>query len=88
MTEEQRIIEPRPVSGFPEYLPEEEAEFRALLDVIRKGFERFGFTPIETPAAEPLEILASKGEINKEIYGLSRPNAPEESGTPTWLCTS
>ncbi len=77
MTEEQRIIEPRPVSGFPEYLPEEEAEFRALLDVIRKGFERFGFTPIETPAAEPLEILASKGEINKEIYGLSRPNAPE-----------
>ncbi|MBN1902546.1 histidine--tRNA ligase [Candidatus Sumerlaeota bacterium] len=74
----EKIIEPRAVSGFPEWLPEEEIEFQRLLEIIRQGFERFGFTPIETPAAELLDVLASKGEINKQIYGLSRPNAAEE----------
>ncbi|HOE62804.1 MAG TPA: histidine--tRNA ligase [Candidatus Sumerlaeota bacterium] len=72
------IIEPRAVSGFPEWLPEEEAEFQRLLGIVKKGFETFGFAPIETPAAELLEVLASKGEINKQIYTLARPNAAEE----------
>ena len=70
------IIQPRAVSGFPEYLPEEEVEFQRHLGIIKSGFETFGFTPLETPAAELLEILESKGEINKQIYGLYRPNVP------------
>jgi histidyl-tRNA synthetase len=73
-----KIVEPRAVSGFLEWLPEEEIEFQRLLGIIRNGFEIFGFTPIETPAAELLEILASKSEINKQIYGLYRPNVSEE----------
>lgn len=73
-----KIVEPRAVSGFPEWLPEEEIEFQRLLGVIRDGFELFGFTPIETASAELLEVLSSKGEINKQIYGLYRPNVAEE----------
>jgi histidyl-tRNA synthetase len=75
---ERKIVEPRAVSGFPEWLPEEEREFQRLLGIIRESFEMFGFSPIETSAAELLEILESKGEINKQIYGLYRPNAPSE----------
>ena len=75
---DRQIVDPRPVSGFPEWLPEEEIEFRRLLGIIQNGFELFGFSPIETAAAERLEILVSKGEINKQIYGLYRPNVPEE----------
>ncbi len=74
--EKRRIIEPRPVSGFPEWLPAEERKFQRLVNIIRTGFETFGFAPIETPAAQLLEILQSKGEINKQIYGLYRPNVP------------
>jgi len=76
--DEPYIIQPRAVSGFPEWLPEEEAEFQRLLTIIREGFETFGFAQIETPAAELMEVLASKGEINKQIYALYRPAAAEE----------
>jgi len=72
------IIQPRAVSGFPEFLPEDQLEFQRLLEIVKTGFETFGFTPIETPAAERLDILASKGEIQKQIYGLYRPNVPEQ----------
>jgi len=75
---EKNIVEPRAVSGFPEWLPEQEIEFQRLLSIIRQSFEMFGFSPIETSAAELLEILESKGEINKQIYGLYRPNASAE----------
>jgi len=74
----EKIIQPRAISGFPEWLPEEEREFQRLLGIIKNGFEMFGFTPIETAAAELLGILESKGEINKQIYGLYRPNVPIE----------
>ena len=76
--DEPSIIQPRAVSGFPEWLPEEEAEFQRLLTIIRVGFETFGFAQIETPAAELMEVLASKGEINKQIYALYRPAGADE----------
>ena len=42
-----------------------------MLDTIRKVFESYGFTPIETPAVERLEVLQSKGNQGDNIiYGL------------------
>ena len=60
------------VSGFPEFLPAEQILFNGMLEVVRKGFERFGFSPIETPAVERKDILMAKGGNEKEIYALSR----------------
>ncbi|MDM8563361.1 ATP phosphoribosyltransferase regulatory subunit, partial [Candidatus Marithioploca araucensis] len=60
------------ISGFPEFLPEEQILFMKMLDIIRDTYERYGFSPIETPAVERKEVLISKGGNEKEIYALSR----------------
>jgi len=58
--------------GFEEYLPQDQLQFNALIDLIRRNFELFGFLPIETPSAERREVLTSKGGSEKEIYALTR----------------
>lgn len=59
-------------SGFPEFLPGEKRLESYLMDTIRQVFERYGFTPIETPAVERLEVLQAKGNQGDNIiYGLS-----------------
>jgi histidyl-tRNA synthetase len=68
---------PRPVSGFPEYLPEIRMVELRMLDQIRATFESYGFAPIETPSVEELEVLLAKGETDKEIYTIERLQADE-----------
>ncbi|HEX5612134.1 MAG TPA: ATP phosphoribosyltransferase regulatory subunit, partial [Burkholderiales bacterium] len=66
-------VRPALLRGFDqEYLPEEQLQFQALIDLIRRNFERYGFLPIETPSAERREILTAKGGVEKEIYALTR----------------
>jgi histidyl-tRNA synthetase len=72
-------VKPALLRGFDqEYLPHEQLQFNALVDLVRKNFERFGFLPIETPSAERKEVLTSKGGVEKEIYALSRLAAATE----------
>jgi len=77
-------VKPALLRGFDqEYLPGEQLQFNALVEVIRRNFELFGFLPIETPSAERREILTSKGGVEKEIYALTRlaeSDADEASG--------
>ncbi|MDZ7961312.1 MAG: histidine--tRNA ligase [Aulosira sp. DedQUE10] len=54
-------------SGFPEFLPSEKRLELYLLDTIRRVFESYGFTPIETPAVERLEVLQAKGNQGDNI---------------------
>lgn len=61
-----------PISGFPEWLPEQRLVEQAFLDAIRDRFESYGFTPIETRAVEPLDQLLRKGETDQEVYILRR----------------
>jgi len=72
-------VKPALLRGFDqEYLPHEQLQFNALIDVVRRNFELFGFLPIETPSAERVEVLTSKGGVEKEIYALSRLAAAED----------
>jgi histidyl-tRNA synthetase len=71
---------PRPVSGFPEHLPEIRMAELHMLDQIRKTFESYGFASIETPSVEELEVLLAKGETDKEIYTIERLQADENAG--------
>ena len=58
-------------SGFPEFLPGEKRLEQHLMDTIRHVYESYGFTPIETPAVERLEVLQAKGNQGDNIiYGL------------------
>ncbi|GAA4378377.1 histidine--tRNA ligase [Paeniglutamicibacter cryotolerans] len=65
------------LSGFPEWLPQERAIEQHVLDTLRKTFELHGFGNIETRAVETVGHLLRKGEIDKEVYGLSRLAAEE-----------
>lgn len=41
-----------------------------MMDVIRRGYERFGFVPVETPVFELKDVLLTKsgGETEKQVY--------------------
>jgi histidyl-tRNA synthetase len=68
-----RKVRPALLKGFDqEYLPQEQLQFNSLIEIVRRNFELFGFLPIETPSAERIEVLTSKGGVEKEIYALSR----------------
>ena len=60
------------LSGYLELLPEERMVEQHLLDTLRLVFETHGFASIESRAVEPVEVLLGKGEIDKEVYGVSR----------------
>ncbi len=68
------------LSGFPEWLPEERLVELHVLDTLRRVFELHGFSSIETRAVETVGQLLRKGEIDKEVYGLSR--LQDEEGEP------
>ena len=68
------------LSGFPEWLPEGRLVELGVLDVVRQVFELHGFTPIETRSVEPVEVLQSKGEIDKEVYAVRRLHAEADDG--------
>ncbi|MGI8949443.1 MAG: histidine--tRNA ligase [Ornithinimicrobium sp.] len=64
------MITPRTPSGVLELLPAEQIAFQRMLEVIRAGYERFGFLPIETPAFEISDVLLTKtgGETERQVY--------------------
>ncbi len=78
------MARPKPISGFPEFLPAGRMVENHVLGAITSTFELHGFAPIETRAVEPLSQLARKGEIDKEIYVVRRLHAsqtePDELG--------
>ena len=66
-------ITPSSISGFPEWTPAERIIEQQMIDRIRAAFERFGFSPIETPAVERNAVLTAKGgeETERQIYSLT-----------------
>ncbi|MEV0714599.1 histidine--tRNA ligase [Asanoa sp. NPDC050611] len=73
------MSKPRPISGFPEWLPPQRMIEQRFLDKIKSVFELYGYSPLETRAVEPLDQLLRKGETSKEVYVLRR--LQEEAGS-------
>lgn len=63
-------IEPRTLKGFRDYVPETMIPRERLIDTARRVYRSYGFSPIDTPALEYLEILTGKGsdETDKQLY--------------------
>ncbi|MGH3364882.1 MAG: histidine--tRNA ligase, partial [Nocardioidaceae bacterium] len=74
------MSKPTPLSGFPEFLPEQRVVELQVTDRLRRTFELHGFANIETRAVEPMEQLLRKGETSKEVYVLRRLQADEQQG--------
>ncbi|HET7414362.1 MAG TPA: histidine--tRNA ligase [Arthrobacter sp.] len=66
------------LSGFPELLPAERLVELHVLDTLRRVFELHGFSSIETRAVETVGQLLRKGEIDKEVYAVSRLQAEDQ----------
>ncbi|HBO52288.1 MAG TPA: hypothetical protein DD471_09920 [Planctomycetes bacterium] len=61
-------ISTKPPSGMRDFLPEELARRRYVIDLVRKIYERYGFQPIETPSIENLSTLLGKyGEEGDQL---------------------
>jgi histidyl-tRNA synthetase len=67
---ESKRITPRTLKGFRDYPPEAMIPRERLIETARRVFRSYGFSPIDTPALEYLEILAGKGgeETDKQLY--------------------
>src|SRR4029077_10492587 len=64
------MIQPRTLKGFRDYLPEQMIPRERIIATAQRVYRSYGFSPIDTPALEYLEILAGKGgdESDKQMY--------------------
>ncbi|MEK9165924.1 MAG: ATP phosphoribosyltransferase regulatory subunit, partial [Patescibacteria group bacterium] len=53
-------IQPTILRGTRDFLPQEMMRRNAVMEVIRKAFEQFGYSPIETPILNPAETILGK----------------------------
>ena len=63
-------LKPRTLSGFMELLPEKQVQFDKMVELLRRSYSLYGFTPLDTPVIEASEVLLAKagGETEKQIY--------------------
>ena len=75
-------VEPRTPKGVLELLPAQQLAFQRMLDTIRRGFERFGYLPVETPAFELTDVLLTKsgGETEKQVFFVQSTGALKQEG--------
>lgn len=75
-----QLITPRTLSGFRDYLPDLMLAREKVLDTARRVYRSYGFTPIDTPAAEALDVLLGKGgdESDKLVYRVRSAKAEKE----------
>lgn len=66
----KKLIEPRTLKGFRDFLPEAMIPREKLIDRVTKVYRSYGFCPIDTPVLEYIEILMGKGsdETDKQLY--------------------
>jgi histidyl-tRNA synthetase len=64
------MITPRTLKGFRDYLPEQMIPRERIIATAQRVYRSYGFSPIDTPALEYLEILLGKGgeESDKLMY--------------------
>ncbi len=68
---------PRTLSGFMELLPAPQQQMERMMDILRKTYSLYGFTPLDTPAIEASDVLLAKGggETEKQIYRFQKGDA-------------
>ena len=78
------LINPCTPPGTMELLPRQQIVFQRMMDTIRRGFELYGFLPIETPVFEVADVLLSKsgGDTEKQVYFVQSTGGLEQGHKP------
>ena len=65
---------PRTLSGFMELLPQPQQQMERMMELLRRSYSLYGFTPLDTPVIEASEVLLAKagGETEKQIYRFTK----------------
>ena len=68
---------PRTLSGFMDLLPQPQQQMERMMDILRRTYSLYGFTPLDTPVIEASEVLLAKGggETEKQIYRFQKGDA-------------
>ena len=64
------LIKPQTLKGFRDYLPAPAMARERIMQIARRIYRSYGFSPIDTPALEYAEILLGKGgdESDKQLF--------------------
>ena len=64
------MIDPVILKGFRDSMPQEEIPKRKITSILEKGFQSYGFVPIDTPVLEYSSVLLGKGggETDKQVF--------------------
>ncbi|MCD1285017.1 MULTISPECIES: histidine--tRNA ligase [unclassified Brevibacterium] len=73
------------LSGFPERLPAERVIEKKVIDILEHTFALHGFSALNHRAVEPISQLAKDGEIDKEIFAVSRLHSEGAERSPLGL---
>ena len=67
------LIQPRTLKGFRDFLPSTMIPREQMIETARSVYRSYGFSPIDTPVLEYLEILSGKGseETDRLMYSFS-----------------
>ena len=69
-----KLVEPRTLSGFMELKPSSQLLFEKYKNIIESTYQKYSFTPLDTPVIEYANVLLAKagGETEKQIYRLKK----------------
>ena len=81
------MINIKGISWFEDKLPEAQLIEERFKEIIKKNYSLSGFTPLDTPNVERVEVLTSKWADDNEIYWIKRLKAEwkEASEFEMWL---
>ena len=67
-------VSPRTLSGFMELAPRDQMKLEKMMEILRRSYALYGFTPLDTPVIESAEVLLAKGggETEKQIYRFTK----------------
>ena len=67
-------VKPKTLPGFMELLPKDQILFNKMKETIQKSYEKYGFSPLNTPIVESADVILAKagGETEKQIYKLKK----------------
>ena len=76
------MMSTQPARGMRDFLPEDVRRRDYVVGIIRDVYDRYGFEPLETPAAENIETLLGKygEEGNKLVFKILKRGEHEASG--------
>jgi histidyl-tRNA synthetase len=76
------MVRTEPARGMRDFLPDDMRRREYVIGIVKRVYERYGYEPLETPAAENLETLMGKygDEGNQLIFKILKRGEHEASG--------